>query len=135
MQVRTILTAEVPRVECEEHGVKQMAVPWAEPGSRCTAMFEMLVINWLREANISAVARRLGLTWDQTYGVMQRAVVRGLARRESKPLRAIGIDETAYQKRHDHVTIIDDIDRQCVLEVDDSRSQQVLEDFYWNTPF
>ncbi len=31
-QYRTILAAEVPRIKCEEHGVKQIDVPWAAPG-------------------------------------------------------------------------------------------------------
>src|SRR5688572_30040392 len=33
-QYRTILLAEVPRVECPEHGIHQIRVHWAEPGSR-----------------------------------------------------------------------------------------------------
>lgn len=81
-QYRTILVADVPRVRCSEHGVKTVAVPWSDPGSGFTALFEALVIDWLREASISAVARRLDLTWDQVDGVMQRAVERGLLRRE-----------------------------------------------------
>ena len=30
MQYSTVLTADVPRVKCARHGVKQMKVPWAE---------------------------------------------------------------------------------------------------------
>lgn len=74
MQYRTLLTADVPRVKCSEHGVKQVKVPWAEPGSRFTAMFEALVIDWLHEASTSAVARMLGMSWDEVDGVMSRAV-------------------------------------------------------------
>ena len=33
MQFTTWIEAEVPRVECAAHGVKQLRVPWAEPGS------------------------------------------------------------------------------------------------------
>jgi len=50
MQVPTLLTADVPRVECAEHGVMQVEVPWAEAGSRFTALLEKVVIDWLREA-------------------------------------------------------------------------------------
>ena len=45
-QFQTILVAAVPRVKCRRHGVKQVPVPWAERGSRFTALFEMLVIAW-----------------------------------------------------------------------------------------
>ena len=39
-QYRTILTADVPRVRCAEHGVRTIGVPWSDPGSRFTALFE-----------------------------------------------------------------------------------------------
>lgn len=32
-QFTTWIEAEVPRVDCPTHGVKQVRVPWAEPGS------------------------------------------------------------------------------------------------------
>ncbi len=54
--------ADVPRVECPEHVVAQASTPWSEPGSRFTALFERVVIDWLKEASFSAVVWRLGLT-------------------------------------------------------------------------
>lgn len=135
MQYQTLLIAKVPRVKCAKHGVRQVEVPWAESGSRFTAMFEALVIDWLQEASTSAVARLLGMSWDEVHGVMSRAVARGLRRRESQPLRAIGIDETSFQKHHEYVTVVYDTERARVVEVLDGRKQEALEEFYWNTPF
>jgi len=105
MQYQTVLTAYVPRVQCKEHGVKQVTAPWAGPGSRFTALFESLVIDWLQGTSITAAAQMLHMSWDEVDGVMQRAVERGLKRRESQPLRRIGIDETSFQKRHEYVTV------------------------------
>lgn len=42
-QFRAVLVARIPRVECLEHGVHQIRVPWAEDRSRFTAMFEAFV--------------------------------------------------------------------------------------------
>ena len=56
MQFQTMLEADIPRVTCGDHGVVQLPVPWAEPGSRFTAMFSALVIDWLRVAAANAVA-------------------------------------------------------------------------------
>ena len=134
MQFRTVITADVPRVECEEHGVKLVEVPWAGPGSRFTALFEKVVVDWLKEASTSAVARMLRMSWDEVDGVMQRAVVRGLKRRESQPLRVVGVDETSFQKRHEYVTVVYDVERSRVLEVADGRSQEALENVFWDTP-
>lgn len=131
-QFKTTLLADVPRVECPEHGVRTIAVPWAEPGSRFTALFEGVVISWLKEASASAVARRLRLTWDQVDGVMTRAVRRGLARRGEMAPKRIGIDETSFQKRHEYVTVVADLEasQPTVLFVDDHRRKTTLASFY-----
>jgi transposase len=129
MQMTTTLVASVPRVECEVHGVKQVGVPWAEGRSRFTALFEALVIDWLRVAPISAVAERLDLSWDQVDGIMQRAVRRGLARKEKRLPTAIGVDETSYQKRHEYVTIVNDLGG-GVEYVADDRDEESLAAYY-----
>ena len=128
-QYRTILEAKVPRVKCAEHGVKQIAVPWAEPGTRFTALFEAIVIDWLLEASVSAVSRRMKLTWDEVDGIQQRAVARGLARRESEEVSIVGVDETSFQKRHEYVTVISSGGAK-VLHVSDGRGKKSLKEYY-----
>lgn len=129
-QYRTVLVAEVPRIECPDHGVLQIRVPWGEPGSRFTALFEALVIDWLQEASISAVARLLSLDWGEVDRIMARAVQRGLARREPRLPRRIGVDETSYQKRHEYVTVVCDQEQGVVVHVAEGRGRDSLDDFY-----
>jgi transposase len=131
-QYRTILVADVPRVKCKEHGVVTVSVPWAEPGSGFTAMYEALVIDWLKEASISAVSRLMGLSWNAIDGIMQRAVTRGLARREAISPTHIGVDETAFKKRHDYVTVVSDQDAGTVLHVGSDRKKATLKTWYSN---
>ncbi len=128
-QYRTILAAEVPRVQCEHHKVKQIEVPWSESRSRFTALFEAVVIDWLQEATTAAVAQQLGLSWDEVDGVMQRAVQRGLQRREVQLPARLGVDETSFQKRHEYVTVINDLDGKVVY-VADGRTKESLEKFH-----
>jgi transposase len=129
-QYRTILVAEVPRIRCQDHGILQITVPWAEPGSRFTALFEALAIDWLKEASISAVARMLRLSWDEVDGIMSRAVERGLKRRARQPSQRIAVDETSFQKRHEYVTVVSDAVDGVVLYVADDRKQSSLDGFY-----
>jgi len=129
-QYKTILVAEVPRVKCEEHGVVTVSVPWAEPGSGFTAMFEALVIDWLKEASTLGVSRLMGLSWNAIDGIMQRAVERGLSRRDETRATQIGVDETAFRKRHDYVTIVSDQKVGTVLHVGSDRKKQGLKDWY-----
>ena len=47
-QFKTILRASIPRVNCPQHGVKQVRVPWAESNSRFTILFEAFAIELLQ---------------------------------------------------------------------------------------
>lgn len=127
-QLRTVLVAEVPRVECAEHGVVAVRVPWAEPGSRFTALFEALAIDWLKLAPMSKVAERLGISWNEAAGVQSRAVKRGMARRRLRPPSAVGVDETSYQKRHEYVTVLSDLKEGHVIDVADDRTKAACTD-------
>lgn len=129
-QYQTILIAEVPRVECSEHGVHQIAVAWSEAGSRFTALFEALVIDWLKEASLVAVANLLSLSWQAASGIQQRAVARGLARRENRLPSHLGVDETSFQKRHEYVTVVIDQDEGTVVHVADGRGRETLDTFF-----
>jgi transposase len=129
-QFRTVLCARVPRVRCAAHGVRTTRVPWAEPGARFTLLFERLAIAWLREATPTAVARRLGLSWDEARGIMARAVRRGLARRQPAVVPHLGIDETSFLKRHQYVSVVVDLDAARILHVADDRQAVSLTPFF-----
>lgn len=129
-QLKTLLVADVPRVECKEHGVVTIEVPWAEPGSGFTALFEALVIDWLKTAAVSAVAERLRLSWNAVDGIMQRAVRRGLSRRKAMQSQRLSVDETAYRKGHDYITVVTDQESGTVLHVAEERLTTSLSSFY-----
>jgi transposase len=40
----TYLHARIPRIECVDHGVLQVKVPWAEPRSRLTLFLNVLLL-------------------------------------------------------------------------------------------
>ena len=129
-QFQTIVHAQVPRISCEEHGVHQISIPWAEPGSRFTAMFEALVISWLHEASLSAVSRLLGLPWKVVDRIQRQAVERGLERRRVQLAKRLGVDETSFQKRHEYVTVVIDQEKGVVLHIGDGRESAVLDEFF-----
>jgi len=129
-QYRTILHAEPPRSNCEKHGPRVVKLLWAEPGSRFTLLFERLAIDWLKAASQKAVAGLLDLSWDEIHGVMERAVARGLARRQAEKLTHVGVDEKAFRKGHQYFTIVNDLDRSRVLYVAEDRKQSSLDGFW-----
>jgi transposase len=131
-QYQTLLHATTPRTNCPEHGVHAVRLPWAEPHSRFTLLFERLAIEWLLAASQAAVADRLGLSWDEVHGIMQRAVARGLKRREAEAIPRMGVDEKAFRKGHKYATLVTDLDQSRVLYVAKDREQASLDGF-WKT--
>jgi transposase len=131
-QYRTIVHAGPPRSQCPTHGVRVVKLPWAEPSGRFTALFEALAIAWLKTASQKAVAEQLGLSWDEIHGIMQRAVKRGLKRREAEPVPRLGVDEKAFRKGQKYLTVVNDLARGRVLYVAEDRKQESLDGF-WST--
>ena len=129
-QYQTLLCATTPRTNCAEHGVRAVRLAWAEPNSHFTLLFERLAIDWLKAASQKAVAERLGLSWDEVHGIMERAVKRGLARREAEELPQIGVDEKAFRKGHRYATVVTDLYRHRVLYVAEDRKQSSLDGFW-----
>ena len=114
-QFKTILKARVPRVDCPEHGVKSAAVPWAEPHSRFTMLFERFAIEVLQMTQtVKGAMCILRLHWDATWHIIERAVARGKARKEPSLLPRIGIDEKAFAKGQSYVTIVYNLDESTV---------------------
>ena len=133
-QFKTILVADVPRVKCPAHGTQTVQVPWAEPRSRFTALFERLAIDVLGECSVAAACKQLRITWDEADGIKQRAIDRGLKRRKTENLRRLCIDEKAVGWGHQYVTIVSCADRRParVLAIEDDRQESSL-DRFWNT--
>jgi len=125
MQFETILTARVPRSDCDKCGVKTTAVPWAEPHSRFTLMFEGVAIDVLCAAqSVSAAAKLLRLGWDATHSIMQRAVDRGLAERSLDGIEYVGIDEKSFGRGQDYVSVMTDSVAGRVIDVVPERTEQ-----------
>ena len=129
-QYQTILHAEPPRSRCATHGVHTVKLPWAEPNSRFTALFESLAIAWLKAASQQAVADQLGLSWDEVHAIQERAVARGLARRHAEPVEHLGIDEKSFTRGHRYFTLVNDLDRARVLFVGEHRTEATLNQFW-----
>ena len=129
-QFQTYLHARIPRVACETHGVVQVCVPWAEPRSRFTLLFERLAIDVLRQCDVSGATRILRITWDEAWRLMTRAVERGQRRKGSTVVRQIGVDEKAAAKGHRYLTLVCDLEAGTVEYIAEDRSQESLDGYY-----
>jgi len=110
-QHHCFITARVPRIECPDHGVKRVTVPWARPGSRFTQLFEQAALVLVREMPVLAAARFMGITDKRLWRVIEHYVARAVAELDLRSVRAVGLDETAAKRGHNYVTVFIDMDR------------------------
>jgi transposase len=126
-QFQTFLHARIPRIRCGEHGVRQARVPWAEPRSRFTLLFERLAIDVLTETDVLGAAQILRISWDEAHHIMERAVERGLAQRERKVPRRLGVDEKSLARGYRFATILCNLVDGTVVELREGRKKESLE--------
>jgi transposase len=129
-QFLTYLRARPPRVSCPEHGVHQVALPWAQSGGRFTNLFEGLAIEVLLAANVKNAAAILRITWDEAWHLMERAVARGRAAKGSAMPRQIGVDEKAIAKGHRYMTLVCDLDEATVEYIGEERKESSLASYF-----
>jgi transposase len=114
-QHQAYLTARVPRVRCPEHGVRQVAVPWARAGSGFTLLFEALVMALAKEMPVAAIAGLVGEHDTRLWRIVHHYVEQARARQDLSQVSRLGVDETSFRRGQDYVTVFADIDRGAAI--------------------
>jgi len=128
-QFKTYLHARVPRVDCPRHGVKQVNIPWAEARARFTALFERLAIDVLQVSDVEGARKILRVSWEEAWGIMERAVARGKKRKKKRVVRKMGVDEKSAARGHNYLTIVSDLGRGTVEYLGDNRDEGSLDGY------
>lgn len=123
------LTARVPRCRCDEHGVKQVAVPWARPGSGFTLLFEALLLAMTREMPVNAVSRIVRETDTRIWRVMHHYVETARAAVSLEDVTRIGVDETAARRGQDYITLFMDLAKRRLMYAIDGRDHTTVAAF------
>jgi len=130
-QHEAYLHARVPRVDCPEHGVKQVQVPWARGRSDFTLLFEALVMALVKEMPVKAIGRLVGEHDTKIWRVVHYYVDRAVDAQDLSRMRELGIDDTSFRRGQSYVSVFCDLDpsqRRAVF-VADGRGQETVEQF------
>lgn len=114
-QHQAYLHARVPRVRCSVHGVRQVDVPWARPGSGFTLLFEALLLQFAKAMPVAKVEEMTKENDTRIWRVLEHYVHLIRDNVDFSDVRRVGMDETSAAKGHDYISIFMDLDDPRVL--------------------
>lgn len=125
-QHQAYLHARVPRVRCPTHGVRQVEVPWARPGSGFTLLFEALIMAMAPHMTMRAISERVGVHDTRLWRIVMHYTDAGRAREDMRSVRHVGVDETASHRGQSYVSVFADLERAKVLFVTPGRDADTV---------
>ncbi|UTV80893.1 ISL3 family transposase [Acidithiobacillus sp. YTS05] len=123
------LHARVPRVQCPEHWVHLVPVPWAREGSGFTLLFEALVMAIVREMPVLTVARLIRETDQRLWRVIEHYVARAREAAVLSEVHAIGVDETSSRRGHDYISLFVDLEAKRLVFATPGKDAKTFEQF------
>ncbi len=120
------------RVECKTCGVKVEQVPWADGKKELTKVYMQFLASWARKLSWKEVACIFNTSWEKVFHAVEYVVEWGKAHRPLDNIKAIGVDEVAYQTGHKYLTVVYQIDRDYtrLLWVGQERTEATIRRFF-----
>jgi len=116
------------RCRCGYRGMEKLE--FTDPYSRCTKRMEEYVFMLCKIMTVHDAAELAKLSWHTVKNIDKKHIGKltvGLA--EANPSK-IGVDEVAYTKGHNYLTVVRDIDLGKVMWVGFSRTKETLDSFF-----
>lgn len=101
------------RVNCPHCGVRVERMPWVAGKHRLTETYAWFLAGWAKRLSWAEVAEAFRTSWDHVFASVEMAVTWGLAQRDLSGIKAIGVDEIAWQRGHKYLTLVYQIDAGC----------------------
>lgn len=107
---RVFLVYLMRRVNCVHCGVKVEQVPWVKGKRELTYTYQQFLAHWAMKLSWKEVAVSFRTSWEKVFQAVEYIVEWGLEQRDLSGVTAIGVDEIAWRKGHNYLTMVYQID-------------------------
>jgi transposase len=118
------------RVDCRRCGVRVELVPWADPMSAFTRVFEQHVAWCATRMDKTSIAGALRIGWETVGRIIARVVDRLGPADRLEGLTHIGVDELSYRRHHEYVTVIVDHTSGDIVWAHPGKNAETLNKFF-----
>ncbi len=113
---------------CGYKGIEKLSI--CNKYSRCTYRLEQHVVILCQAMTIKDVAKETGLDWITVKNIDKSEAKKYVDFSDKATPTRIGIDEIAYTKGHNYLTVVRDVDKRKVIWVGKGRKKETLDEFF-----
>lgn len=133
-EYKAFINVRIPRVINEESDVRVIELSWADERVSYSYLFEHKIIKALQlSKNQTKTASYFDTSFDIVHGIMQRAVQRGLSRRNLEGIRHLSLDEKSFGNGQKYLSVLSDPIDKCVLDIIEGRKAEDTEELLVST--
>ena len=130
---RVFFVYAMRRVSCPRcRRVVVEKVPWADGKNHFTHHYAAFLADWAKELSWKRVAERFHTSWQSVCSAVGWVVDYGLTHRNLDNISALGVDEVAWHKGHNYLTLVYQIDAGArrLLWIGEKRTQATMKEFF-----
>ena len=128
-QYKAFIHCKVPRCDCNDHGVKQVEVPWTRQGAGFTLLFEAFIMVLVKDMPVNAIAKLIGINSDSIWRIIDHYVAEAYDSIDFSDVTTIGLDETSSKRGHNYITLFVDLDKSKVLYATEGKDASTIKSF------
>lgn len=131
--IAVVLLYALRRIDCRSCGVRVERVPWCDPASKSptTTALALFLAGWARRLSWRGVSEAFCVSWEKVYRSVELVVAYGLRHRDLSGIEAIGVDEVAYAKGQNYLTLVYQLNgSRRLLHIGKGRSVRSLLGFF-----
>ncbi len=127
----TFFRYRMRRVNCPHCGIVCEAVPWASGKRQICHQFMTVLAQWSKELSVKTTARLFQTSEHHVRGSIEAVVEYGLENRSLEGVKALGIDEVAWLRRHEYLSLVYQIDEheRRLISVTRNRTDESMKEF------
>jgi transposase len=131
-QIAVFFVYAMRRVDCPKCGTVAEEVPWGDGKCHLTTTYRWFLAGWAKRLSWRDVAVAFHASWETVYRSVEYAVSWGLGHRTLNGIKALGIDEVQWQRGHNYLTLVYQIDTGArrLLWVARDRTEDSLRGFF-----
>jgi len=121
------LHARVPRIKTSNGKIRLVEVPWSDPSSSFTLLFEHNIMRLIDGGmSASAAGRHYEMDSRRVFGIVSRHVSRALSSQPLATVKELSVDETSRKKGHNYLTIMCDRIAKKVVGVSEGKNSDAF---------